>query len=397
LLIAAALGLVLAIVGALSIEQPPSAAIVRGDFPAFYTLAALASKGEGARLYDLELQRQVQNTIWPSLQGAVLPVAYPAFLAFCIEPLASLSPFVARIVWTIGMMVCVVAAAALVARTAPALRGLTWQILVISLLFSPFFVGVLGGQIVALSVFLYAASICLGRKGGGWWDVALGMVCGLWMYKPHFACGAVLVLLLQRRWVSVVAWLGTSVLLWALGASVAGVAWPVAWYSFVREFAYIDLLTNAHQMTGIVPFLYLVCRWSGSDWGAHPWIWELATFVSSLVVPIALWQACGSAHARKQGDLFLLVGPLLVLCAPAVNFYDLVLCALPLLFLFDPRRRSDLAFAGGVVVFSQLVVGVKGSVVGGACFLFALFLTYLVVRAVNRDRAEALEGRDLIV
>lgn len=121
-LIAAALGLAIAIIGALSIEQAPSAAIVRGDFPAFYTMATLASRGEGARLYDLETQRQVQNEAWPSLDGSVLPVAYPAFLAFFIEPLAKLSPSNARLVWVVGMGICVVVAGALIARSSSFLR-----------------------------------------------------------------------------------------------------------------------------------------------------------------------------------------------------------------------------------------------------------------------------------
>jgi len=84
-LIAASVGLVIALVVALFAEKSPSAAINRGDFPAFYTLARIASSSEPHRLYDLKLQTDVQNEVWPTFEGGVLPAAYPAYVAFFCE------------------------------------------------------------------------------------------------------------------------------------------------------------------------------------------------------------------------------------------------------------------------------------------------------------------------
>lgn len=385
LVVASAIGLVVAIIGALSIEQPPSAAIIRGDFPAFYTMATLAHKGEGAKLYDLQTQRAVQNAIWPSLQGSVLPVAYPAFLASCVEPLAILSPTHARTLWTVVMLLCVVGGCALVTRASPGLRGLTWQITVIALLFAPLFLGVLGGQIVGVSVLLYSALLYLDRRRDHWSETALGLVAGLWMYKPHFSCAVVAVFLLQQRWRAMSAWIATCAALWGLGVLVAGAQWLSSWYSFVRAFAQIDLVTNAPQMTGVVPFLYVVWGWIKPGGEVQSEMWEVATLVSILMIPAILAAVSHKAPSKSEGNLLACVGPLIVLFAPAVNFYDLALGAVPLILLFRPDRRADLIVAGGVIAMSQMAVFLKDIGIAGSCFALALVLAYLFIKARRRE------------
>lgn len=387
-LIAAALGLIVAIIGALSIEQAPSAAIARGDFPAFYTMATLASRGQGARLYDLTTQRQVQNDLWPSLDGSVLPVAYPAFLAFFVEPLAELSPSKARFVWILLMALCVVVAGALLARSSSFLRGLTWQVVVASLLFAPLFLGVLGGQIVGASVLLYAAILFLARKQKKEMEIPLGVVTGLWMYKPHFALAVVVVFLLQRRWRAIAAWFVTCCALWTLGASVAGWGWLSAWSMFARGFAHIDLVSNAPRMTGVVPFLFVLSGWVSEGWRARVEVWQALTLISACIVPCALALLTRRGVPTTVNSGLLAVGPLLVLFAPAVNFYDLALGAVPLLVMFRPTVRGDLWLAGGVIVLSQLLMLLKDAGVASVCLLNGALLAVLLFTSIARERRE---------
>ncbi|MEN9845249.1 MAG: hypothetical protein RIS36_396 [Pseudomonadota bacterium] len=387
-LIAAALGLIVASVGSLMIEQAPSAAIARGDFPAFYTMATLASRGEGARLYDLATQRQLQNEVWPSLDGSVLPVAYPAFLALFVESLATLSPSTARLVWILSMALCVVIAGAFLVRSSSFMRGMTWQVVVALLLFGPLFLGVLGGQIVGVSVLLYAAILFLDRKKKKGLETPLGVVTGLWMYKPHFALAIVVVFLLQRRWRAIVAWLITSGALWALGASIAGVGWLSEWVVFAKGFAYIDLVSNAPRMTGVVPFLFVLSGSVSGGWRDHVEVWQVFTLIASLTVPCAL-----AFVVRRGGPIMvspglLAVGPLLVLLAPAVNFYDLAISAVPLLLMVRPTLRGDLWMAGGVIVLSHLVMLLKDAGVAGVCLLYGAVLGLLLRAAIARERKE---------
>jgi hypothetical protein len=387
-LIAAAVGLLVALVWALSTPQSPSAAVIRGDFPAFYTMATIANRGDGALLYDLEAQRRIQNEVWPSLQGSVLPAAYPAFLAALIEPLGALSPSGARIVWTAAMVLCVVIAGIVMTRASPRLHGFTWQVIVVAFLFSPLFLGVLGGQIVGLSVLLYAALIALERGKGGGAEALMGVAAGLWMYKPHFSLAVVATFFLRRQWVAVMTWLVSSVVLWAIGVAVAGSGWLSHWHSFVQTFAQIDLITNASQMTGVVPSLYVLCGWVGCSVSGRAEVWEVVTILSALVVPCALALAVWRPILPQDRGLIVLVGPLLVLFAPAVNFYDLALAALPLLTVLRPDRRSDLLFVGIIVVASQVIMLVKDTGISGICFLFATLLAAIFVRAAARERAE---------
>jgi hypothetical protein len=393
-LIAGALGLAIAIIGALSIEQSPSAAIARGDFPAFYTMATLASRGEGARLYDLEAQRQVQNELWPSLDGSVLPVAYPAFLAFFIEPLAMIPPSNARLVWVCGMVMCVVVAGWLLARSSSFLRGLTWQVMVTSLLFAPLFVGVLGGQIVGLSVLLYAAILFLDRQKRKEMEIPLGVITGLWMYKPHFALAVVVVLLARGRWLAVGAWCVTCVALWSLGVLVAGLGWLSEWLAFANGFVHIDLITNAPRMTGVVPFLYVLSDWFHADWIGRIEVWAALTVVSALVVPLALTLLARRGSPPNANLSLLAVGPLLVLFAPAVNFYDLSLAVLPLLLMLRPSRRVDRAIAVGVLALGQLGILLKDRGVAGVFFVSGAFLVYLLLNASIRERKEIASTRE---
>lgn len=396
LLIAATIGLLVSVVCALSIEQPPSAAITRGDFPAFYSMASIANRGEGTSLYDLEVQRRIQNEAWPSLQGSLLPAAYPAFLAFMIKPLAALPPSDARLVWTTVMVICVILALIVTARSSPHLHGLTWQVVVIALLFSPLLMGALGGQIVGLSVLLYAGLISLEQKKGSRNEVLLGLVTGLWMYKPHFALAVVVALGLSRRWRAVGTWFVTSLLLWLAGVSVAGVGWLSHWYSFAKTFAHIDLTTNASQMTGVIPFLYVLTQWLGGALSTRGEVWEALTLLSSLVVPGVLVLAVWLPIVPTERGLIVLLGPLLVLFAPAVNFYDLSLAALSLLAFLRPSNRMDIVIAISIVVLSQCAMLLKDEFVSGSCFVLALILVYFFTKAAARERAQASRPQELL-
>lgn len=386
ILIAAAIGLMIAVWVSCMTETNPSAAITRGDFPAFYTMAVIAHSGEGHRLYDLEFQREVQNAAWPSLGGTVLPAAYPAFLAFVLEQLATLAPSTARIVWISCMLVCVALGVRLLARAMPSLCGLWWQPFVGALLFSPLFLGIVGGQIVGLSVLLYAALIALHTREGSRNELVIGAVTGVWMVKPHYALAVVAMLVFQRRWIAVSGWLMVSALLWILGAQVAGMNWIRAWLAFVQQFSQIDLATNAYQMTGIVPALYSTLVVGGWDSASCLHVWESLVVMCSLLVPVTLLVLVRRSGVSAEGRMrcLLMIGPLLLCCAPAVNFYDLSLGLVPLIALFRPRERRDILLAALVLVTSQVYLLFKGEGTPGVAFLCALAMAVLVNKGARR-------------
>ena len=118
----------------------------------------------------------------------------------------------------------------------------------------------------------------------------------------------------------------------------------------------------------------------------------MVTILSALVVPCALALAVWRPIIPRDRGLLVLVGPLLVLFAPAVNFYDLALAALPLLTLLRPDRRSDLLLVGVIVVLSQVAMLVKDMGTKGLCFAFAMLLASIFVKAASRERTEVSNG-----
>lgn len=387
-LTAAALGLIIAIGISLATEQSSSAAINRGDFPAFYTLAYLVANGDGHRLYDLDLQQQVQNAVWPSLSGSVLPAAYPAYLGFLVQPLALLDVTTSRMVWVSFMIACVVVAAAVLARSVPTLTGMGWRLVISLFLFCPLFMGVIGGQVVGWSLLCYSLLFALNRRRSVGTEVLFGAVVGMWMVKPHYALAAVAMILFERRWVALGSWFGVSVILWSLGALVAGPDWVHEWVAFARHFAVIDLATNAYQMTGVIPVGYSLVRGVGFGSQLSPQVWDILSLLVAFVVPIGL--AVGSrierSYPARSGSVPLLaLGPLLVLFAPAVNFYDLALALLPLVVLFRPTCRRDLVLAGCGLVASQFVGLGREWAVPGISFTLALGMILVWREAIARE------------
>ena len=387
ILLAAGLALILAVVFSLVFERRSFAAINRGDFPAFYTLALLASEDNAYRFYDLERQREIQNSVWPSLSGTVLPAAYPAYLAFLIRPLALLDADTARVVWVGLMLGCVVAAARVLSRSVPSLRGLGWQIGIAIFLFWPLFVGVVGGQMVGLSFLCYAVLFALDKRRSRAAEMAAGVVAGIWMVKPHFGLGVAALFLVERRWVALSTWFVMSLLLWLLGAAVAGPDWVGAWVVFARHFSEIDLATNAYQMTGVIGALYSLVASLGLGGKVSAEQWDKFSLSLALLVPVGLLLA---SRASKRDSRFvnaplLSLGPLLVLFAPVVNFYDLSIALVPLIVLMKPSVQRDVLIAASVLCASQLVGLGKSLSVPGLAFVVALGMSILCWKAVVRE------------
>jgi len=313
---------------------------------------------------------------------------------FFVRPLAYLNPEMARLVWVSFTLMCAVAGVLALARSVPALKGMGWQLIVGAFLFAPFFMGVIGGQIVGVSVLCYALLVVLSDRRGVGSDVLAGIVAGIWMVKPHYGLAAAAVLVFERRWRACVSWLVVTVVLWALGALVAGVDWVSRWLAFAGHFSEIDLMTNARQMSGFVPTLYSVANKLGVGAQVSSGFWQILAAAAAVVVPFGILIATRyqRSHNVAVNVTFLALGPLLLLFAPMVNFYDLSLALVPLMALFRPRQRGDLIAAASVVVMGQLVASCKDTGALGVSFVGALIIALLTVRGISREVAKPSES-----
>lgn len=358
-LIAIAISLLLATVAASITETSPDSAILRGDFPAFYTMAVVAHEGSGERLYDLAFQQEIQARYWPSLSTSVLPIAYPAFMAIPLLPLAHLSPQMARISWIICMLIATLGAVWMMIKSFSNLLTFRWQTAVACLSFFPLFAGIIGGQAIGVSLLLLAAITRFSVKQSMAGQIVVGLLAGLWMFKPHYALAVVWALLLQRQGWALLSWAITSVALWLVGAHVGGLHWLEHWLAFVEQFSHIDLLTNSDQMTGVVPFLFsIVKRLAGTEHLPER-VWTSVSLFSSTLIPLtllAIHQAISRLPSSNPRTLHLLIAPILLLLAPAANFYDLALLLVPLSATISPCRARDVRVLTAIIALGALVL-----------------------------------------
>lgn len=390
---------VLGIIALAVSDSQETSAVRRGDFPAFWSMAVIAAGTEPEKLYDLEEQQRVQNAAWPSLSGGVLPGDYPAHVAFLLQPLANLDHRVARVVWTGASIVAACIAVSLGVGVNRRIRWAPWMVFTLLCVFTPILRGILGGQVVAFVVCLIAIVATCERRNSLHTEVAMGVALGVLLLKPHYALGALVIPLLQRRWVCLVSFAGMALLSWQLGALVLGPGWISDWVLFSRHFAILYLESNAHQMPNVWAQVHrLRAAYSigdGAGWSAILGAYGILglTVVSML----------GSAklrmlfrHPRQHGGLILsLVLSLAVVALPHVNFYDLGVSAFAVLLLFRPEKPVDRLFVGLALLAS---FGGSEAFIGISLhFLFALAgLFYVCVRIrqslVERDRSPELAG-----
>jgi hypothetical protein len=332
--------LVSSVLAVLLMDAASVSAVRTGDFPAFYSMAVIADGDQPERLYDSELQGAIQASLWRShLVGAMLPGAYPPYVAYVLRPLAWLGPVLGRAVWSLACIGLLVVAVAKAAELSPDLRRRQIECVAAALAFMPLLVGTIGGQLVAVSAAIYVGllriTFCnevLSKRD----EVRLGMLAGAWLFKPQYAVVVLLLLVLTRRLRAIVAFAAVAAVWFLLGVQVLGWSWPIAWLDFAGRFAEMNFASNSFQMTNIFGALRQL-----SQNGTLPVDGRVVAGVASCIalgiaVVWAMW-----ATRRPMYSSLLLLPSLLAVATPQANFYDLGLTCFPLLLLFNPFRIQD--------------------------------------------------------
>jgi hypothetical protein len=390
LLISGALTVV--VMGVLDTRQ--TTAVMRGDFPAFWSLAVIASGDNPTRLYDTELQREIQNQAWPSLNGEVLPAAYPPYLAYILQPVSSLDHTTARWAWTVLSLLLMYISVVILVSLNRRITWKPWMVLVPLMMFSPILRGVIGGQFLPISLFLLAACLLLIRRGGVVADLVLGITIGTWLCKPYYALCALLTPMFSRRWLTLVAFTGVALLWWGVGAEVLGAEWFSKWSSYAAWFGGMNLETNAHQMPNLWAQVYRLYREvlglkPEQITGVNtPWF----SYCLAYCAFIALFYFILGSKAlkallfnpRRYSDLILAISlTAVIIFVPQVNFYDLGVPASIVLYLFRPDCKNDWAFCGISVAMSQLAVDPPFGV--PIHFILAIGALFYVTRRVRGE------------
>ena len=193
------------------------------DFSTFYTAARIVHEGNASRLYDKNLQAQVQRSFAPfavAKRGAILPYNHPPFEALLFTFLGRFSYLTAYLLWlavNLGL---------LLGLTATLRRHLTelgkapnylWWLACFG--FYPIVVALLQGQDSILVLFSFCMAFLAIRQKA---DFRVGAWLGLGLCKFQLVLPFVLPLLLLRRVRLAYGFLATAFGLLTLGFLTAG-------------------------------------------------------------------------------------------------------------------------------------------------------------------------------
>ena len=341
LLIALALALAWVGLDPLGSLSGPLTSVKLGDFPAFFSLAAIAAGSEPHRLYDFALQREIQNQIWPQLQGALLPGIYPPYVALLARPLVWLGPTWGHVVWGALQLLFLILTARAITRINSSLAKYSVEILAGLLLCAPVLLGVFGGQLIAASMFIYALCFIYQGRRDLRGEIIFGSLIGLWFFKPHY--GLIMLMLPVIQWrVRVVATTAlVATILYLLGSLVLGLDWIATWCDALTRFTPMNIIPNARQMTGLLGAVTGV-----PDQANSPLAWAALALTTALLLRLAFAARQSLSKPIGLPKFLPLFGVTVVLATPQANFYDLGLALVAICSVLSLKTHKQLYLLG---------------------------------------------------
>ncbi len=324
----------IAISVSLKLDTNNSSLTLRGDFPAFFAAGSIALSGEGARLYEEQLQSDIENHHWPSLEGRYYSFAYPPYVAVLLSPFALLPPLFAKALFTLLMLGALWFTVKYLLQIRGELSSEPLVLFAVLLCCAPVFISILAAQNVSLSMLLFTVMLWSTRLPDDRRAIILGLSAGIWAFKPQYSVIALFVLFLAGE-IRAVYWAMIPLgIYYLLGVLLLGPLWPVEWLSAVALFAERDFAANQHQMISLLGFSRaLFSCFSLPSSGL-----DVAISVLGLILILQTgWVAfrlrnCQELEKRQDALLLLIavIGPLTVLVSPHSLFYELGVCAVAL-------------------------------------------------------------------
>lgn len=358
--------------------------VVGTDYIQFYAAGLTLSQGQNERLFDLEYQNQLEQSIGGAALSGHHAFITPPFLAWLFVPFAQLPYGWSFAAWSMLGLLGLWFSIRWLAQPHPKVAfwwGLSWF---------PVFAAISFGQNSLLSLVIFSLSYYLWRRDR---KLAAGLVFSLVLYKPQLALGLGLLWLLQWRqdW--------KALLGLALGGSaLAGLSF---WATPTASLAYIDFarkvlpimitldgfpLWHAHALRTFF-YLLLPGQITLSE------ILALILTAAGIFFFIRTWR-----HLRQEPALvFAAAICLTVLITPHIMIYDWVLLLAPAVLLWQERpglRRLwtgifavlwIVAFISGPLTFGMLRILPAAIQVSVPAYILMLFSAY---HALNRSPAE---------
>ena len=318
------------------LDHAAQSLIKRGDFPAFYAAGHLAAGGSTEQLYSLDLQADIQNRFWPSLNGSFHVFAYPPLFGSLCSLLARFDPLTAKLMELVFALLLLGMAICLGSKTFSLESQKLWlPLFTLALLFPPLFVGTLGGQNTALSLLILAlTSELLLRERA----LTAGFVSAFWLFKPQYGCLAApfFFLCASDRVSYLLGFVATTLMLFSLNTVCFGVGWLQDWISALGMLGGMNDLTVMNQR--------IIVSLPGFVRAVSEQLLVSPSTARSLAISVLVVGYVATAFFLQRrlilskGLALALVGPLVVLLSPQTAFYDLGIAILPVLSRVRPEQ-----------------------------------------------------------
>ncbi len=349
-----------------------------GDFPGFYAPAVILSEGDSQKLYDLHYQREVEGRYWEDFREDFYIFAYPPYVARMLVPLAWLSPGGAQIVFMFFQFFCVLGAGLLLKKSFPDRFGCDHIFFLF--LFPPLLTSIVGTQNSGLSMLLFSVFLSGLKRGTARGDLAAGIACGLFLYKPQYGVFFFTYLFVTRNFRSLLPALVTAACLYGIAAIDMGMRWPIAWYTFASSFGDKNFVINSHQMVSLTGGWYSFVREAQTGY-------LLSAILAAVFFATLLYRSYFQKHSLIRSLVTMTsLGFVAVILSPQTLYYDLSIC-LPAVLLFL-KRASDkhVNFYFGACVISAALFFLRAPSAVSYYFIFALILLFLYVLYVRESK-----------
>jgi hypothetical protein len=368
------------------------------DFVLYYSGARILNDGNGAQLYDLQVQREYQKEFGVATQNRDLPFNHLPYELLALQIPAKFSFPVAHSLWA---AISILLLAVILLRLFPFVEARhRWLFALMLFAYFPTLTALKMGQDSVITTFLLVETFVSLKRNR--YAIAGGLLA-LGLYKPQFVLPMVGIFLLHRRWSSIFGFLFTGLLLGVLSLTMVG------WNGLLGLFSlWLPMMQRGHVvwpelMTNLRGLMYMILDLGGLSGATN--ILTLALSILAYVVTLRLWPH----SADERDELFDLRFALAVVMTALVSFhlysYDGTLLAIPLIIMLnqifkDPnpypmRHRVFLAIL--IVWFVPLVANVLLSAASLAWWALPLPFLFGVIAMEIWRCSKWNVGRDELV
>jgi hypothetical protein len=295
------------------------------DFRQLYAAGCMVRTGQASRLYNMEVQRSVQQKVASAGSGGYIPFIRPAYETILLVPF-SLLPYRTAYFCFLGLNVLLLGVTITMLSS-----GSVWSLVQVSSIvfcFMPVSITLFAGQdSVLLAVILAASCKALDRRR----PLLAGVTAGLALFKFQLMIPIFLLFLVWKRWKFCYGFALSALGLGLVSISVIGVH---------QVGSYIRLLHEVDRtMTLGVP---LMANLRGLLAGSMGGISEKTVIAAD--VGLGLLLAIFLFRLQDRRNALLLAIPAAVLCCYYLFSHDLTLLLLPIVSVMTARQATNLAW-----------------------------------------------------